>query len=214
MPNHFLHRVGLKLSQPFFKPKELQFWRTLIVCFCLCCLLGHFMEMAYCGAMDSLFGIVEDDYAVKVDPWFVPYWVYGFGALGMTVFLEPFKQHILSKRKTIWGALLEMFAIAVFLSMVMELGFGLLINQPDATGHYPYWDNSQLPLNVFQQAWLVNDVFIGLAGMAYLWLIFPLVSIGLNKLDEVRRRAASKLSFATVYSFGLCCAASYLPMVM
>ncbi len=168
------------------------------------------MEMAYCGAMDSLFGIVEDDYAVNVDPWFVPYWVYGFGAVGMTLFLEPFKERILSRRKTFWGALLEMFAIAVFLSMAMELGFGLLINQPDATGHYPYWDNSQLPLNVLQQAWLVNDVFIGLAGMVYLWFIFPAVSILLSNLEGVRARSASKVSFAALYSLGLCCVGAYL----
>lgn len=205
-----LHEIGTALSRPFFKPREWQFWRAVIVCFCLCSLLGHFLEMVYCGAMDGLFGIVEEDYAVKVDPWFVPYWVYGFGAVGMTLFLEPFKERIIAKRKTLWGALLEMFVIAVLLSMIMELGFGLLINQPDATGHYPYWDNSQLPLNILNQAWLVNDVFIGAAGMAYLWLMFPAVSIMLEKLDVIAAHTASKASIAVVYALGICCVGAYL----
>ena len=130
-----------------------------------CRLAGHALELPYCSSMDALFDIVEDDYAVFIDPWYVPYWVYGFGALGMTFVLEPLKERIIARRKTLAGALAEMFVIAVFLSMAMELAFGLLVNQPDATGTYPYWDNSKLPLNVLQQAWLVNDVFIGFAAL-------------------------------------------------
>lgn len=170
----------------YFAPTTWAFWRVLITCFCICCLLGHALELPYCSSMDALFDIVEDDYAVFIDPWYVPYWVYGFGALGMTFVLEPLKERIIARKKTLAGALVEMFVIAVFLSMAMELAFGLLVNQPDATGTYPYWDNSTLPLNILQQAWLVNDVFIGFAAMVYLWVIFPFVSAGYSALGPRR----------------------------
>ena len=45
---------------------------------------------------NSLFGIVDSDYALYIDPWFHPYWCYGFGALGMTLVLEPAKDWLLT----------------------------------------------------------------------------------------------------------------------
>lgn len=199
----------LIMRASYFAPTTWAFWRALITCFCICCLLGHALELPYCSSMDALFDIVEDDYAVFIDPWYVPYWVYGFGALGMTFVLEPLKERIIARRKTLVGALAEMFVIAVFLSMAMELAFGLLVNQPDATGTYPYWDNSKLPLNILQQAWLVNDVFIGLAAMVYLWAIFPFVSAGYAALGP--RGARTVFVLVIVFFLGCCIAtACYL----
>ncbi|MDO4503453.1 MAG: hypothetical protein Q4D06_09835 [Coriobacteriia bacterium] len=204
---HVIERIKTILKTGYFAPKTWAFWRTLIICFFVCNILGHGLEIVYCGAMNSLFGIIEDDYAALVDPWYVPYWVYGAGAVVMTLVLEPFKEHIIARRKTIWGALLQTFVIMVFLSMVLELFFGLLVNQPDpVTGLYPYWDNSQLPLNVFGQAWLVNDVFIGLAAMVYLWIVFPVVSWASEK---VRPLFANTAFASTAAAFSTCCLFAY-----
>ena len=87
---------------------------------------------------------------------------------------------------------------------------GWLINQPDpTTGEYPFGDNSQLPGNVFGQAWLVNDFFIGLAAMIYVWVIFPLVCEGFSRLSP----KAANVAFALIIvGFAACVTASYLEL--
>lgn len=191
----------------YFAPKTWDFWRALIVCFCGMCLLGHLLEIPYCLAMDSMFGIVDDTYPVWTDPWYHPYWVYGVGAVLMTLFIEPFKERLVIRRKTIWGAMLQCFVIMVALCAAMECIIGWLVNQPDpVTGLYPYWDNSQLPGNIFGQAWIVNDIAIAIAAMIYVWLVYPLVCRALAWL----RPAAANASFAfVVIGFAGCCIASY-----
>jgi len=159
----------------------------------------------------NLFGIVDSDYAVWTDPWYHPYWVYGFGSAGLILGVEPLKEYIIKKRKTLWGAFLETFVIAIFLSMCMELLFGLLVNQPDAAGKYPYWDNSQLPLNIFGQAWLVNDIFIGLVGMIVIWIIFPLLCAF---FDYLKPKTANLVAAGIVAAFCLCCFGSYMELAL
>lgn len=190
----------------YFAPKNWEFWRSLIVCFCLMSIIGHWLEMPYCAIMDALFGIVEDDYAVWTDPWYHPYWVYGFGAVVMTLVIEPLKEIVIMRRKTLWGALLETFIVTVLLSMVMELIIGWIVNQPDEFGEYPYWDNSQLPLNIFGQAWLVNDIAIGLVAVLYVWIIFPIVCEGFSFLKP---KPANIVFALIIIGFLGCCIASY-----
>ena len=191
----------------FFNPKTWEFWRALIVSFCLFSIVGHWLEIPYCSFMDHFFGIVDDNYAVWFDPWYHPYWVYGFGAVAMTLLLEPFKERIIIKRKTLWGALLETFVLMVFISMVLELVIGLIVNQPDPlTGEYPYWDNSQLPFNILGQAWLVNDIVIGLMAMIYLWLFYPLICLGFAQL---RPKVANVVFALMLVIFAICCGLSY-----
>ena len=133
----------------YFAPKTWFFWRGVIINFCVFCLVGHWLEIPYCMFMDWAFHVVADDYDVWTDPLWVPYWVYGLGTVFITLSLLPLKIHILEQRKTMWGAVLQFFVIAVVVCALLELVIGLLINQPDATGHYPFWDNSALPLNIF-----------------------------------------------------------------
>ncbi len=205
-----IHKLTEKDEIGYFAPRTWDFWRALIVCFCLCCILGHWLEMPYCWLMDRLFGIVADNYAVWTDPWYHPYWVYGFGAVFMTLLIEPLKERLILHRKTLWGAFLESLVIAILAAMVLELVMGWLINQPDpTTGEYPFWDNSQLPGNVFGQAWLVNDFFIGLVAMIYVWVIFPLVCEGFSRLSP----KAANVAFALIIvGFAACVTASYLEL--
>ena len=83
-------------SACFFHPRKRWFWQALVTSFCACCLIGHWLEFPYCWMTNSLFGIVDSDYALYIDPWFHPYWCYGFGALGMTLVLEPAKDWLLT----------------------------------------------------------------------------------------------------------------------
>ena len=204
------HKLTEKDEIGYFAPLTWPFWRAVLVCFCLCCLVGHWLEMPYCWMMDQCFGIVADDYAVWTDPWYHPYWVYGFGAVFMTLLIEPLKERLILHRKTLWGAFLESLVLAIVIAMVLELVMGWLINQPDpTTGEYPFWDNSQLPGNVFGQAWLVNDFFIGLAAMLYVWVIFPLVCEGFSRLSP---KAANVVFALIIAAFIAGVTASYLEL--
>lgn len=199
-------QLSQRKESMLFAPTTWAFWRNNIMCFCVNNIVGHCFESLYCKVMDKCFGIVDENYAIRFDPWYHPYWVYGFGGLAMTFVFEPIKGRILRRHKSLGGAVLETYAIAVFAAMAMELGFGLLVNQPDEDGNYPYWDNSKLPLNIFNQAWLVNDLFIGTVAVAYTWLGYPLFCKGMSKLST---RQANVAFAATACAFAAACASSY-----
>ena len=87
----------------------------------------------------------------------------------------------------------------------------MLINQPDPfTGEYPFWDNSELPLNILQQGWLVNDLVIGLVAMVYLWLIFPVVDMVLSGLGERRANIVFAVAMAV---FAVCVALTVVSLL-
>lgn len=188
----------------YFHPKTWEFWRSLITAFCIICILGHILEFSYCIIIDNVFDIIENDYAVWSDPIYHPYWVYGFGAIFMTFIIEPVKEQILKRRKTLKGAILQTFLVTVVISAWLELIFGLLINQPDQLGNYPYWDNSHLPFNILGQAWLVNDIFIGLGATIYVWFVYPLIC----EFYKISKNA--NLNFIIILiCFSTCCLLSY-----
>ncbi len=190
----------------YFEPKTWAFWRGIIMYFFLFSVVGHWMEIPYCLSMDALFGIVDSDYAIFLDPLYVPYWVYGAGAAAITILLLPLKIRLVGKRKTMWGAALEFFVMAVVLCAALECVMGWIINQPDALGEYPYWDNSQLPFNILEQAWLVNDIFLGLVTLGYVWFVFPFCQKFMKLIGD---KAANGLFWAVIAIFVIICVLSY-----
>ena len=108
------------------------FWRNLAVYFCAFSLVGHWLEIVYCTFMD-LFGIVDEDSLVWDDP-FYPFLVYGVGCVVCAVALLPLKDRLLRRCSTRTRAIVSFFVITVLVCMVMELGMGLILNQPDAAG--------------------------------------------------------------------------------
>lgn len=194
----------------YFKPHTWFFWRTLILCLALFSIVGHWCELPYCLLMNHHFGIVADSYAVWHDPWYVPYWVYGIGAVVMTLVIEPIKEGIVRRRKTIWGALLETFVICFVLAAVLETVIGLIINQPNEHGQYPYWDNSVLPGNIFNQGWVVNDFFIGLLAVIYVWLFYPVIC---RIFMHMKPRTANIVFVILMVLFAIACIATYVPMI-
>ena len=205
-----VYRLSEQEGSVLFAPRTWTFWRNNIMCFCVNNILGHCLESLYCKVMDKCFGIVEEDYAIRFDPWYHPYWVYGLGAEAMTLIFEPIKKGVLRRHGSLRGAVLETYAIAVVAAMGMELGFGLLVNRPDEQGNYPYWDNSKLPLNILKQAWLVNDLVMGVVAVAYVWLAYPLFCKGMGRLGE---RAANAAFAATVGAFAAACTSSYRKLI-
>lgn len=194
----------------FYEPKTWAFWRGIVMYLFVFSVVGHWLEIPYCLSMQALFGIVADDYAIWADPLYVPYWVYGIGAAIVTLALMPLKIHIIGKRKTMWGAMLEFFVICVVMCAAMECIMGWIINQPDEFGKYPYWDNSVLPLNIFDQAWLVNDFFLGLVAVGYVWFAFPFCQ---KAMKLVGNRAANRVFVSVLVMFGFICLSVYGPDV-
>lgn len=176
------------------------FWRNLAVYFCVFSVVGHWMEIAYCLFMDQ-FSIVDDESLVWGDP-FYPFLVYGVGVAVCAIALVPLREHLLERRRTLWGASVQFFLITVGVCLVMELGMGLMLNQPDAMGTYPLWDNSDLPLNVLGQAWLVNDLALGAVAMLYVWVVYPFSE---RMLAKVPPRMMNAAAFVIVTAFIVLC---------
>lgn len=190
----------------YFEPHSLGFWRNLVMYFFVFSMVGHGMEIPYCKIM-GLFGIVESDYAAVVDPWYVPYWVYGFGALALSLIMVPMKLRILKRRKTLWGACIEFFFCAVILCAVLETTMGLIVNQPNELGVYPFWDNSELPFNILKQGWLVNDIALGFVSVLFVWGIFPLCQKALKLIGD---KWANRIFVGVAIMCGICCILSYI----
>ncbi len=163
-----------------YAPETPGFWRNVAVYFCVLSVVGHWLEIVYCSFM-NIFGIVDADSLVWDDPWY-PFLVYGIGAAICTIILVPLKERLIMRRKTLLGAGVQFFVMTVILCMFMELAMGFMLNQPGPTGEYPLWDNSELPLNILGQAWLVNDIALGAVAMLYTWVIYPLFEKGLSKI--------------------------------
>lgn len=197
-----------KDEESYFTPQTWEFWRGVIIYFFVFSLVGHWMEIPYCWFMDTAFGIIAEDYAVRVDPLYVPYWVYGIGATALTFIMLPLKVHIVEHRKTLGGAVLEFFLIAVVLCAILETGIGLIINQPDELGVYPFWDNSVLPLNILEQGWLMNDLMLGLVSLLYVWVIFPFCQKALTLAGP---RVANGIFVAVLVIFAFICLITYVP---
>ena len=86
--------------------------------------------------------------------------------------------------------------------MLMELVMGFMLNQPNAAGEYPLWDNSELPFNILDQAWLVNDLSLGAVAMVYTWIIYPLCQKAIAKIPS---RIINPLAIVIVVGFVLLC---------
>ena len=187
-----------------YAPGSWSFWRNLAIYFCAFSVIGHWLEIAYCTFM-NLFGIVDAESLVWDDPMY-PFLVYGVGAAICTIALVPLKVKLIERRKSMWVVGVQFFIITVVVCLLMELAMGFMLNQPNAAGEYPLWDNSQLPFNILSQAWLVNDIALGAVATLYTWGIYPLCEKLLAKIPPV---ALNAIAVTVVVSFVALCAVKF-----
>lgn len=183
-----------------YAPDAWAFWRNLALYFCLFSILGHWLEIAYCSFM-NLFGIVDADSLVWADPLY-PFLVYGIGATVCSLVLVPLKTRLVERCPKLFDAGVRFYFITVLVCMLMELAMGFLLNQPNAAGEYPLWDNSELPFNILKQAWLVNDLALGAVAMLYTWVIYPLCQ---KILANIPLRIMNPLTLVILIGFILLC---------
>lgn len=187
-----------------FAPTSFPFWRNLALYFCIWSVVGHWIEIGYCSFM-NIFGIVEADSLVWDDP-FYPFLVYGIGATIFVVLFVPIKNVLVANNKTLFRAVVGFFAIAFFTTMFIEIAMGLMLNQPNAAGEYPLWDNSELPGNILNQAWIVNDFGFAALATLYTWVIYPVSQKLLGKLPL---RVMNMVAFLGVAGFIALCIAKF-----
>ena len=173
--------------------------------FCVMSVVGHWIEIGYCTFMDWAFDIVADDSGVWGNP-FAPFPIYGIASVCCLLFLVPLRNRLIEKTDS-WGkSIFLFFIIAVLFCLFMELGMGLLLNQPDPqTGKYPLWDNSVLPGNILGQAWIVNDVALGVLATFFTWVLIPIFTWVANKLNRYDQRVANILAVVIVVVFLALC---------
>ena len=177
----------------------------MVLAFCAFSILGHWMEIPYCLFNDFFFGIVDDNSLVFADPMY-PFLVYGIAAVLGALLLVPQKEW-LQGRYPLWRAVLKFFLLCTVAACVGELVMGLLLNQPDpATGIYPLWDNSQLPLNVLGQAWLVNDFLLGIVLTFYIWVFYPFLVKIVSKVPE---RWGWPIVIMVAFAFAILCVVKF-----
>ena len=171
---------SFKTHLDYIKTKE--FWRNMVVYFCAFAFIGHFIEWPYVWFGATFFGSVDPNAEILTNP-LKPFFVYGFGALLCGLVMVPFKDALLRKFRNPYIALLIFYIVSIFVGMAGELIQGFLQNQPDpVTGEYPLWDVSQYPGNILGQAWIVNDILLGLVIVVAVWHIYPMCELRLNTL--------------------------------
>ena len=197
---------GTRWAQLLERLRSRHFWRNLALYFCVLSVIGHWIEIPYCLFMDQ-FGIVDPESLVWDDP-FYPFLVYGVGATVCSVALVPVRDELRSRCKGRFSAVTSFFVIATVACMLMELVMGFMLNQPNAQGVYPLWDNSELPLNVLGQAWLVNDLTLGAVATLYTWVVYPAAE---RALDRIRPQSLDRIAALIVAGFVVLCAVKFLP---
>lgn len=79
---------------------------------------------------------------------------------------------------------------------------GWLMNQPDEFGVYPLWNNAILPLNIFNQAWLPNDLALGVCALVYTWWVYPFME---DLFAKPSRRTMNIIALIIVAIFIVLC---------
>jgi uncharacterized membrane protein len=216
----FSRQVRAKLVMPFdvaggkvfalankglYRPRDLAFWRDVGMFFMVSSVLGHWMERAY-GVFVRHFLDHYDPTAPLWQDYLSPFNIYGMGATACILVLVPLKDILARRLNRIWLVLPVSYAANTLACTAIELGVGLLVNHPDATGHLTKWDYSDMPLNFMGQICLQNALIFGLIATLVVWYAFPAV----EGLILRRSRDTANLVFVAVSIVYLLLAAFYL----
>ena len=169
------------------------FRRSLLLYFCLFSIAGHWMEVGFCLLVK--WGILLGTYDPASAVWrnlLNPFPIYGVGMVACALVLFPALTKI---RRAVGGfglALLLSFALNTLVCSGLELGLGLLQNQPDACGVYPLWDYTSMPFNFMGQICLQNSLAFGAVSSLMAWVVFPVLHMAYLRLpDHVKRICAT-----------------------
>lgn len=204
-----MERVEKQLAEEestFFNPRKWSFWRSLLIYFCIFCVVGHWMEAGFC--LFIKWGIIPGTY----DPnsqiwsdWLYPFPVYGFGTVACILLLYPIKNWLQRHFNNNWAPLVVSFIINTLVCSAIELVLGLVQNQP-VNGVYPLWDYSNMFCNLWGQICLQNSLAFGFVATLMTWVVYP----GLEKLMIKLPNGMANVLFIVVVIFFSILMALYL----
>ena len=169
-----IKHADLQRHIDFYRPRTWGFWRNLIIYFCVFSVVGHWMEAGYCTLIrfGLIPGIYDPNSQIWSD-WLYPFCVYGFGAVACVLLLFPVKNFLQKHLKGHALPLALSFVVNALVCLVMELGMGLMLNQPGPDGAYPLWDYSDMFCNFMGQVCLQNAVAFGIVATLMTWVVYP-----------------------------------------
>ena len=186
-----------------WRPKTWEFWRNMIIYFCLFSIVGHWMEAGLC--LFVKYGIVPGIYDPNSGIWrdyLSPFPVYGAGMVACGLLLYPIKTKLQEKLGGIGKPLLISFIVNSLVCAGLELILGLTSNQP-VNGVYPLWDYSTMPFNFMGQICLQNTLAFGVVSTLMTWAVWPaLQNISAKMPNDVRR--VFFVAVVVFYAF-VCC---------
>ena len=198
------YRKQLQLQAwDIWKPTTWEFWRNMIVYFCLFSIVGHWMEAGLC--LFIKYGIVPGIYDPNSGIWrdyLSPFPVYGAGMVACGLLLYPIKTKLEEKLGGVWKPLLASFVVNTLVCAVIELILGFTSNQP-VNGVYPLWDYSTMPFNFMGQICLQNTTAFGVVATLMTWAVWP----ALQRLSAKMPNDVRKTFFVAVvvfYAFVVC----------
>lgn len=180
------------------------FRRSLLMYFCLFSIVGHWMEVGFCLLVK--WGVLLGTYDPASAVWrnlLNPFPIYGVGMVACALVLFPALAKI---RRTVGGfglALLLSFALNTLVCSGLELGLGLLQNQPDPSGVYPLWDYTSMPFNFMGQICLQNSLAFGAVSSLMAWVAFPVLHMAYLRLPEHVKRICATV-VATLFLLAGC----------
>lgn len=119
---------------------------------------------------------------LRLSVWTV--FVYGVTVDFIIIFIVPIYKYLISRFNYKISSIVWLYIISLIISIVFETGMGLIFNQP-VDGHYPMWDNSQMPGNILNQGWIVNDLLYAVIIVIFVIFVYPLIQVKLlNRLSN------------------------------
>lgn len=178
----------LKEQEELWNLKSPQFWRNLLLYFCIFSVVGHWMEWSVCWLIR--WGIVPGTYDPNSGIWhdmLNPFFVYGAAFVVIGLLLFPIKNKLVRVFKgKVAPALFASFLVNTLFCAAIELGMGLVLNTPPdpVTGKLPLWDYSNMAFNFMGQICLLNTSFFGVMATLMTWIVYPALEKAFSKIPK------------------------------
>jgi uncharacterized membrane protein len=199
------YAIEIRNEHLIFQIRRRDFWRDVVMYFIVFSVVGHWMEIAYSTFARYVLGIY-DSTAPMWQSLFAPFTIYGVGMVICVLLLYPLKMVLDEKLKHTSLVLPLSFVANTVACTALELGVGLALNVPDASGHLIYWDYSNIPLNFMGQICLQNSLAFGMVATLMVWVLYP----ALECFVLARPRDGVNMVFAAIVTVYLMLAAAYI----
>ncbi|MDO4183490.1 MAG: putative ABC transporter permease [Coriobacteriia bacterium] len=174
-------REMLKEDEQLWNPKSFNFWRNLVLYFCIFSVVGHWMEWCVCWLIR--WGIVPGTYDPNSGIWrdmLNPFFVYGAAMVLIGLLLFPLKNWLQKKCPNNIVALILSFLANTVMVAAIELALGFTLNQPVGT----LWDYSTMDFNFMGQICLLNTTFFGVMATLMTWVVYPALEKGFSRIPR------------------------------